>query len=65
MGQNTGTSNISKKVIKRAIMTARTHEYQNLNSGNLRANGLFKENKMTILLKGITIKFTEILQTPE
>ena len=40
IGQKTGTSKISKKVIKNAIITERIEEYQNLNSGKRRANGL-------------------------
>lgn len=40
IGQNTGMSNIWKKVIIKEIITALVHEYQNLNSGNRRAKGL-------------------------
>ena len=40
IGQKTGTSNNSKKVMNVAIIIALEQEYQNLNSGNLRANGL-------------------------
>lgn len=40
-GQNTGTSKNSKKVIKNADMTPRVQNSQNLNSGNLLANGLY------------------------
>jgi hypothetical protein len=42
IGQKTGTSNNSKKVMNVAIIIAREQEYQNLNSGNLRANGLYR-----------------------
>jgi len=42
MGQNTGTSKNSKNVIESAISVARKHEYQNLNSGNLLAKGLYE-----------------------
>lgn len=45
MGQNTGTSNILKKVMPIAISTDLVHECQNLNSGSLLANGL--KNKQT------------------
>ena len=40
IGQNTGTSNISKNVINIDVTIALEHEYQNLNSGSLLANGL-------------------------
>jgi hypothetical protein len=45
IGQNTGTSKISKKVIIIAIIVARVHDSQNLNSGNRRANGLNKNHE--------------------
>ncbi len=45
MGQKTGMSKISKKVMKNDMNTDRMHEYQNLNSGNLLANGLVALNQ--------------------
>ena len=41
MGQKTGTSKKLKNVIPNEIKTALIQEYQNLNSGNLLANGLY------------------------
>ena len=38
--QKTGTSNIEKKVIKKAVHTPFIEVYQNLNSGTRRLNGL-------------------------
>ena len=40
IGQNTGMLNSSKKVQKNAIVVALVAEYQNLNSGSRRINGL-------------------------
>jgi len=40
IGQKTGTSKTSKKVMKNAMIVLRVQAYQNLNSGNRRANGL-------------------------
>ena len=40
IGQNTGMSNIVKNVMKKAVHVALIQEYQNLNSGSLRAKGL-------------------------
>jgi len=45
IGQNTGTSNNEKKVMKKEKTTDRVQAYQNLNSGNRLAKGLyFKKN---------------------
>jgi len=41
IGQNTGTSNIEKKVMRKDIPVPRKDANQNLNSGNFLVNGLY------------------------
>mmetsp|Transcript_4813 Transcript_4813/g.7047 ORF Transcript_4813/g.7047 Transcript_4813/m.7047 type:complete len:88 (+) Transcript_4813:354-617(+) len=41
IGQNTGTSNIEKKVIKKDVHVPRKHANQNLNSGIFLVKGLY------------------------
>mmetsp|Transcript_28467 Transcript_28467/g.46228 ORF Transcript_28467/g.46228 Transcript_28467/m.46228 type:complete len:104 (-) Transcript_28467:301-612(-) len=49
IGQKTGTSNTEKKVMIRDVPTPRAHAIQNLNSGNLRANGRYSFPSLEVL----------------
>jgi hypothetical protein len=44
---------ISKNVIQNEIIIARLHEYQNLNSGTLRAKGLLQRGSILIIVTSI------------
>jgi hypothetical protein len=58
MGQNTGTSNASKKVITIAMRVARAQECQNLNSDKRRANGLQQQSPVKIKFREQKIKYS-------